>query len=90
MNFSTRTFGLRIIEIMKRNRSNFKHFTDAIPSGKISLVRQDILDKCQVSRMTYSKWRRGVATPTKVHGKVINKIATKYKLPIVYNYAPTI
>jgi len=72
--------------MMKRNRSNFKNFTDSIPVGKIRTIRQDILEKCEVSRMTYSKWRRGVATPTRVHGKIINKIATKYKLPIVYNY----
>ncbi|GEM_PF-5894812 len=72
---------------MQENKKKSTNFSDFITNLRVSqhtLVRKAILDECEVSRTTFSKWVRGAAVPRATNQKIINQIATNYGYHNVY------
>ena len=47
-------------------------------------IRQKIIDKCQISKVTYSYWLSGTRVPNPKNQKMINHIVTTYGYPTIY------
>ncbi len=72
---------------MQENKQKSTNFCDFITNLRVSqhqMVRKAILDECDVSRTTFSKWVRGIAIPRDTNKKIINQIATNYGFQNVY------
>lgn len=72
------------MQVKRQKSTNFCDFITNLRVSQHYLVRKDILERCDVSRTTFSKWVRGVAVPREANKQIINQIATNYGYHNVY------
>lgn len=53
----------------------FKDWYDSLPANKQTPIREEIIDRCDVSSKTFYRWRSGESIPSKLEKEAINNIA---------------
>ena len=71
-------------QIFMQKNEIFNDFVSNLRTKHLKKVRNDILNRCGVSTMTYSKWVRGKNIPRRNNRIIINMIANSYGYGNVY------
>lgn len=74
---------------MRKSNNDFicKKLGDFITNAKVfeaKEIRLKIIERCKVSKVTYSYWLNGTRIPNKKNQRAINHIVTTYGYPTIY------